>query len=304
VDVGDINPADGMAYPGTVGAIDAPVPFGGWVDIYGNICPDVDEFRVVYRKSGTTDSWKPIPVPDTLDWHVKADAIFPWGPDCLGSMHWYSHPTTGWYDAVDYRHLTLAGLGGCNPGLALTVWESAKVPTADGGPEALYDLVLETKTTASALISDTVRVVQLDNTAPETYLKKEAGVCNTVTSMPLMVEGRIKDDHFHSYQLTIVGDGYPPYYYPVVEYYDTLDPGAVNLTASGTVSWPSNVQLHEVDLNDLHDPAIACGYGVLLTAWDRTLVCNFKFPTNQAYHCPGCRHTGDAWTFNYEPGTP
>jgi hypothetical protein len=304
VDVGDISPTNGMAYPSTVGSIDAPVPFGGWVDIYGNICDDVEEFRVVYRKSGTADPWKPIPVPDTLNWHVKADAFIPPFPDCLGTMHWYSHATTGWYDANDYRHLTEAGLGGCNPGLALTVWESAAIPTADGGPDALYELVLETELTAGTIASDTVRLVQLDNKAPEAHLKKEAGVCNTVTSMPLMVEGRMDDAHFHSYQLRITGDGYGIHPYPVVEYYDLLDPGATNLDATGTVSWPNNVQLHEVDLTDLHDPAIACGYSILLTAWDRTLVCNFKFPTNQAYHCPGCRHTGDAWTFNYEPATP
>ncbi|MGD8519274.1 MAG: hypothetical protein PVG54_20075, partial [Anaerolineae bacterium] len=253
VDVGDISPTDGMAHPGTVGSINAPVPFGGWLDISGTICDDVDEYRVVYRKSGTADSWKPIPVPSTLNWQVKADAFIPWGPDCLGSMHWYSNPTTGWYGGGDYRHLTESSLGGCNPGLALTVWESAAVPTADGGPEALYDLVLETKTTGGTLISDTVRLVQLDNTAPETHLKKEAGVCNTVTSMPLMIEGRIKDDHFHSYQLRITGDGYGTHSYPVVEYYDLLDPGATNLTATGTLSWPNNVQLHEVDLTDLHD---------------------------------------------------
>jgi hypothetical protein len=305
VDVADISPTDGMALPGTVGTINAPVPFGGWLDIQGSICPDVggvpvDEFRVVYREAGTADLWKPIPVPDTLDWYVKADSFFPPGPDCLGSAHWYSHATTGWYPAADYRHHTLPALGGCNPGLALTVWESAAVPAAHGGPEALYELVLETKT-AGGVFSDTVRLVQLDNTAPEAYLKKEAGVCNTVTSTPFMIQGRMRDAHFHSYQLRITGDGYGIHPYPVVPYYDTLNPAAANLSPTGTLTWANNVDLHEVDLNDLHSPAMACGYSVMLTAWDRTLVCNFKFPTNQAYRCPGCRHSGDAWTFNYEP---
>ena len=305
VDVGDIDPTTGLAYPGTVGAIDAPVPFGGWIDIGGTICEDVQDFRILYRQAGSGNPWTPIPVLDTptTDWKVKVDAFFPWGPDCLGKMDWYSDGL-GWFDGVDYRHLTEAGLGGCNPGLALTVWESAAVPLGLGGPEALHEIVLATLTMGGTVVSDTVRLVQLDNTAPETHLKKEAGVCNTVTSMPLMIEGRMDDAHFHSYQLRITGDGYGIYPYPVVEYYDILDPGAANLDATGTLSWPNNVQLHEVDLNDLHTPAIACGYSVLLTAWDRTLVCNFKFPTNQAYHCPGCRHTGDAWTFNYEPATP
>jgi len=58
VDVGDIG-SDGMALTGTVGSppIMASVPFGGWIDIQGSICEDVESFRVVYRLAGSTNAW-------------------------------------------------------------------------------------------------------------------------------------------------------------------------------------------------------------------------------------------------------
>jgi hypothetical protein len=301
VDVGDISAVDGMAGPGTVGLppILAPVPFGGWIDIEGSICDNVDEFRIVYREAGSADPWRPIPVPPELDWKVKTDAFFPPAPDCLGQVGWASHATTGWYDANDYRHHTLPALGGCNPGLALTVWESSAVPAAAGGRNALHELVLETEV-GGVVYSDTARLVQLDNARVEGNLNKTAGTCNAYTGadMPLMVTGRISDTHFYRYQLRITGDGYGIHSYPRVAFYD--DAGD-NVVDTGTVSWSAFVDLHTVSVTDLTANPIKCGYTVLFTAWERTLASSFSFPFNQAYHCPGCWHTSDAWTFEYTP---
>jgi hypothetical protein len=303
VDIADISPTDGMAYPSTVGSIDAPVPFGGWIDISGTICDDVTRFRVLYRLVGSGNPGEPIPVLDTpaTDWTVQADAFFPPFPDCFGDQDWYSDGD-GWYDAADYRHLTEAALGGCNPGLALTVWESSAVPAGLGGPEALHEVWLETDTTAG-IVSGPAQLVQLDNTAPTAELEKPRDRCEVFdeTDMPLMIRGRILDEHFHSYRLRLTGDSYGYYNYGQVAYYDLV---ADTLIETGTVNWDVYQDLHEVSVFDLDASPMACGYMVELTAWDRTLVCTFKFTTNQAYHCPGCRHSGDPWTFKYEPTSP
>ncbi len=305
VDVADISPTDGMAYSGTVGSIDGPVPFGGWIDISGTICDDVTRFRVLYRLHGSGNPGEPIPVQDTAatDWTVQADRFFPPGPDCLGNQDWYSDGD-GWYDAADYRHLTEAALGGCNPGLALTVWESSAVPAGLGGPEALHEVWLETDTTAG-IVSGPAQLVQLDNTAPTVELQKPLDTCQVFDQfdMPLMVKGRILDEHFHSYRLQLSGDSYPTMNYGEVAYYDA-DPAAANLIETGTINWDVYQNLHAVTVFDLDADPMDCGYGLWLTAWDRTLVCTFKFTTNQAYHCPGCRHSGDAWVFKYEPTSP
>jgi hypothetical protein len=300
VSLADIDPVSGMALPGTVGspAIGAPVPFGGWLDIEGSICEDVEEFRVLYRQAGSTGAWTPIPVlsTPTLTWTIKTDAFIPPFDDCLGTVTWASDGD-GWFDGADYRHYTLATLEGCNPGLALTVWESGAVPTALGGPEGLHDLVLETKV-ASVVYSDTVRRVQLDNTWPTAELEKTPGECLAYDSsdMPLTVTGRISDTHFYNARLRLTGDGYGWKTYPTVAYYDDLGD---NLIETGTVSWDAFVDLGAVTVFDLAANPVECGYTVILTAWDRTLSCSFSFENNQAYHCPGCRHDGDAWTFNY-----
>ena len=292
VAVADIG-ADGMAMTGTVGspAILAPVPFGGWIDIQGSICDDVDYFRVVYRLAGSTEPWTPIPVLVGKNWTVKADAFFPPGPDCDGQAGWFSD-ANGWYDAYNYRNYAYPILGGCNTGLALTVWDS---DDAVAGGDELYEVVLETET-ALGVFSDTAHLVQLDNTVPIAELEKVAGVCDVSNDMPFTITGRISDTHFYRYRLQITGDGYGIHSYAPIAFYD--DPGD-NLIEIGTVNWDAYVDLHPVDVHDLDPDPVECCYTVLLTAWERTLWCSFNFPNNQAYHCPGCGHTGDAWTFGF-----
>ncbi|MBN1640086.1 MAG: hypothetical protein JXA09_02530 [Anaerolineae bacterium] len=295
VDIADISPATGMANPGTVGSINAPVPFGGLIDIQGQICDNVDEFRIVYRLAGSGNPWTGIPVEAASGWQVKVDAFLPPYPDCLGSQNWYS-TSDGWYDGIDYRHLTDPMLGACNPGLALTVWNSgAALP--DGN--ALYEVMLETLTTAGITISGTTHLVQLDNTAPVAELEKTAGECEgfTAADMPLTVTGRISDTHFYAARLQITGNGYGIKDYTTVAYYDD---GGDNLIATGTLNWPNYVGLGPVTVYDLDAEPVDCGYTVSLTAWERTLWCHFKFSTNQAYHYPGHRHDTDSWTFNFD----
>ena len=289
VDVADIDLTDGMVIPGTLG-IAASVPFGGKIDIQGTICDDVEDFRVVHRKAGTADPWQPMSVPPSAGWAVKVDAFLPPYPDCLGSQNWSSDPL-GWYDAVDYRHLAEAWLGGCNPDLALTVWES--------GGEDLHEVVLET-VVGSTVVSDTVRLVQLDNATPVVELEQLVGVCAPYSTddMPLTVTGRISDTHFYRYQLKITGDGYGTYpYTPVAFYDDPLD----EVIETGTKDWDTFKALHEVTVMDLDPDPVPCGYTVWLRAWDRTLACNFTYPANFASRCLGCRHDEDFWTFWYEP---
>jgi hypothetical protein len=293
VDVADISLVDGTVLPGTVG-INAPVPFGGRIDIQGSICDDVDEFRVVYRKAGTGDPWQGIDVPMSKNWRVKDDAFFPPGPDCLGSVNWFSDGD-GWFNGANYRHLSLPALGGCNPGLSLTVWESAGASDPDG----LHEVVLETMV-GGGVFSDTTRLVQLDNTVPVVQLDKQPGTCDAFTdaNMPLMVRGAMQDAYFYRYQLQITGDSYGSHSYPAIAFYDDpLD----NIISTGTAGYPAPVDLHAVDVHDLAASPVECGYTVLVTAWDRTLSCGFNYPNNWISRCAGCRHTGDAWTFEYAP---
>jgi hypothetical protein len=293
VDVADISMADGTVLAPTVG-INAPVPFGGRIDIQGSICDDVEDFRVVYRLAGTGDPWKGMDVLASKNWRVKVDAFFPPGPDCMGSMNWFSD-ADGWFDGNDYRHLSLPAFGGCNPGLSLTVWESGGA----GDPDGLYEVVLETMV-GGGVYSDTMRLVQLDNTVPVVKLDKKPGTCDAFTdaNMPLMVKGAMQDAYFYQYQLLITGDSYPTHSYPAVVYYDDpLD----NVIDTGTVGYPTPVDLHAVDVHDLDANPVDCGYTVWITAWDRTLWCGFNYPSNWISRCVGCRHAGDAWTFEYTP---
>jgi hypothetical protein len=295
VDVADINAANGMVLPLAISTINAPQPFGGRIPLEGTICDDVDRFRVVYREAGSSDPWEPIDVPAPRNWQVKIDSLVPPVPDCLGSTVWSSTPD-GWFDGLDYRFLSEAALGGCNPGLALTVWESTG---AVAGSDALYELLLVTDT-ASGVVSDTLRLVQLDNTAPVANLDKQPGTCDSITGadMPLMVTGRISDTHFYQYRLAVSGDSYGVHTYPSVAYYD--DP-TDNIISTGTLSWMMFVNLHTVDVNDLATNPVECGYTVHFTAWDRTVVNGFHYPGNFATRCVGCRHTNDYWTFDYTP---
>jgi hypothetical protein len=295
VDVADFNPSTGMVKPLAVGSVNEPRPIGGRIPLEGQICDDVERFRVVYREAGSSDPWAPIDVPGPRGWHVKVDALIPVGPDCLGSKTW-SSPSSGWFNAAEYRQLSRPALAGCNPGLALTVWESA---SAVAGSEARYELILEAET-ASGIISDTTRIVQLDNQAPTANLDKQYGTCDEFTEadMPLMVTGRISDTHFHQYRLRISGDSYGVHNYsPVALYDDPTD----NIIDTGTLNWNMFVNLHEVDVDDLDPDPIDCGYTVHLTAWDLTIVSGFHYGANLSTRCIGCRHTNDYWTFEYTP---
>jgi hypothetical protein len=293
VDVADISLVDGMVNPMVLG-INAPSPFGGTFPFDGDICDDVTRFRVVYREAGSAVPWEPLDVPVPKNWRVAVDAFLPDpGPDCDGEMVWASDGA-GWFDASDFRHLTQLALGGCNPTLALTVWESQ---SAVAGPEELYEVVLETDT-PGGVISDTVRLVQLDNTKPEVALDKQAGVCDAFVAedMPLMAMGHISDTHFYQYQLVVGGDGYAPHGYPAVAYYDDpLD----NVIETGTVTYPTDVDLHQFSVFDLDPDPVACGYSLSLTAWDRTVWGWFTYPANFAHRCVGCRYTTDLWGFAY-----
>jgi hypothetical protein len=295
VSLADIG-SDGMAITGTVDAILAPVPFGGMIDIQGSICDDVEEFRVLYHQNGSVNPWTPMPVLAPQNWKVKTDAFFPPGPDCLDQMNWFSD-ASGWYDAADYRQLTSPALGGCNPGLSLTVWDSPHILVGLGGPDALYEVALETTTTAG-VFTDTARLVQLDNTAPTAELDKTPDTCDIYTAMPITITGRISDEHFYRYDLRLTGDGYGIHYYPSIAYYD--DPGD-DVIETGTKNWAAFVDLGAVDVHDLDPSPVECGYTVYLRAWERTLWCTFSFPNNQAYHWPGHRQDVDAWTFKYQP---
>lgn len=295
VDIGDINPGTGMVMPLVISGINAPQPFGGEITIEGQICDDVDRFRVVYREAGSSDPWEPIDVPVPRNWQVKIDAFIPPGPDCLGSMTW-SSTSSGWFTGSDYRQLSDPALTGCNPGLALTVWESG---SAVAGSEALYELVLETET-STGIVSDTTRLVQLDNQAPIMRLDKQVGTCDEFTEgdMPLMVTGRISDTHFHRYRLSVSGNSYGIHHYTPTAFYD--DP-TDNIINTGTLNWNMYVNLHEVDVDDLASDPVECGYTVHFTAWDRTVLGNFYYGGNFASRCVGCRHSSDYWTFEYNP---
>ena len=292
VHVSDIG-GDGLALAGTVGAIMAPVPFGGEIDIGGNICADVQEFRVVYRQSGSANPWTGMDVLSSLGWTLKNDALIPPWSDCDGTQTWASD-ADGWYDGANYR-----GLSACNSDMALTVWDSAHVGMGLGGPDAFYEIALEVRT-ATELLTDTMHLVQLDNTPPVGELERVAGTCDAFTSsdMPLTVTGRISDTYFYRYSLSITGDGYGWHHYAPVAYYDDLGDNAIDL---GTVNWDNYVGLHQVSVFELDASPVACGYTVMLRAWERTLWCDFKYASNQEYHYPGHRQAIDAWTFNYTP---
>jgi len=292
VGVGDISLTDGTVNSGVMG-INGPSPFGGTFALDGTLCDDVDNYRVVYRSQGSNNPWEPMRVLSSTNWIVKEDAFMPPFPDCLGTIGWYSD-SDGWFDGPSYRHLSEASLGGCNPDLALTVFESE---LAVSGADELYELMLVVDTSAG-MISDTLRTVQLDNIAPKVELEKNGGVCNTLSTGVFSVTGRIQDDYFYSYQLKLSGDGYTPYPYPKTTYYDDASD---NVIKTGTKNWNSYVDLHPVSLFDLSTNPIACGYTVQLMGWDRTVVGSFVYPANWASRCIGCRYGSDSWTFNYVP---
>jgi hypothetical protein len=294
VDVADISLTDGLIISGTL-PYNAPAPFGGRINFQGSICDDVDQFRIVYRKYGSSDPWEPMKVPSSKNWKVKTDAFIPVWPDCLANQSWFSD-ADGWFDGSDYRHLSLPGLGGCNPDLSLTVWEST---TAISGADELYELTLETMV-GSTVFSDTLRLVQLDNTLPTVELEKTSGVCSDYNSedMPILVNGRMQDAYFYEYQLQITGDGYGIHSYAPVAFYD--DP-TDNVIETGTINWNLFVGLHNVSVFDLSGGAVDCGYTVLLTGWDRALWNWFNYPSNLAMRCAGCRYTSDAWSFKFVP---
>jgi hypothetical protein len=292
VDVANIDPSNGMVVTGTLGIM-ANSPFGGRIDFQGNICPDVDSFRVVYREHGSGDPWKPMDVPVSKNWTVKVDAFFPPWPDCNGTQNW-SSDADGWFDGSAYRALSHPAFG-CNPDLSLTVWESS-------GLNELYDVLLETKVGA-VTISDTVRLVQLDNTFPKVELEKEWGVCKEYADedMPLMVTGRISDTHFYDYELSICGEGYGCHPYPRVAFFDNP---ADNIIDTGTVDWDAFKELHAVTVFDLDANPVKCGYAVVLTGWDRTLWCWFTYASNFASRCVHCVYKTDVWSFDYVPASP
>jgi hypothetical protein len=293
IDIADIDPVDGTVLPGVVG-ISAPMPFGGQIDFQGNICPDVDDFRILYRKAASADPWQPIQVLASKNWTVAVDAFIPPWPDCDGDQNWASD-SNGWYDGIDYRYLTDVATG-CNPDLSLTVWEST---AAVAGKDELYDVLLETQV-GTSVISDTVRRVQLDNTAPVVNLDMEPGTCDAFTQgdMPITVSARISDTYFYRSQLVIFGDGYGSHGYPSVAFYDSATD---NLIETGTVMWNSYVDVGTVSVLDLAANPVKCGYAVTLTAWDRARICSFSYPHNVDSHCNGCRYDGEGWTFEYTP---
>jgi hypothetical protein len=289
VDVANISLTDGMVMTGTVG-IAANSPFGGRIDFQGNICPDVDAFRVLYREHGSGDPWEQMDVPASKNWTVKVDAFFPPWPDCDAEANW-SSDADGWFDGPAYRALSHPAFG-CNPDLSLTVWES-------GGRNELYDVLLETKAGA-VTISDTARLVQLDNKPPTVELEKVWGECKEYADedMPLMVTGRISDTHFYDYELSICGDGYGCHTYPRVAFFD--DP-ADNIIDTGTEDWNAFKELHAVTVFDLAPDPVKCGYAVVLTGWDRTLWCGFTYSSNFASRCVHCVYHTDVWSFDYVP---
>ncbi|MBN1148870.1 MAG: hypothetical protein JXA78_16530 [Anaerolineales bacterium] len=294
VEVEDIGLSDGLIISGTL-PYNASAPFGGRIDFQGSICNDVDKFRIVYRKHGSSDPWEPMKVPPSKTWTVAADAFIPTIPDCLGDQTWFSD-SDGWFNGSDYRHLSSPSLGGCNSDLSLTIWDST---TAASGADELYELALETMV-ASVAQTDTLRLVQLDNTLPIVELEKISGICADYTSedMPILVNGRMQDAHFYQYQMSITGDGYPIYPYSPVAYYDS---STDNVIETGTINWNTFVGLHNVDVFDLSSTAVDCGYTVLLTGWDRTLWSWFYYSSNLVTRCSGCRYTVDAWSFKFVP---
>jgi hypothetical protein len=297
VDVADIGLADGLVMTGTLG-IAATSPFGGRIHFEGSICNDVDYFRVVYRKASSADPWKGMDVAASKGWTVATDAFFPPWPDCMDTQLWTSDGN-GWFDRPTYQQLSDTGLGGCNPGLSLTVWEST---LAAGGKDALYEVALETEI-STVVSTDTIRLVQLDNTHPVVKLEKQEGVCDAFTDddMPITVTADISDTYFYEYQLTIGGDGYTAHSYSPVAFYD--DP-TDNVIGTGTIKPPPFADLHPVSVFDLAANPVKCGYFVWLTGWDRTVVGRFTYSANWPHPCVGCRHSGDSWGFEYAPSLP
>jgi hypothetical protein len=229
-------------------------------------------------------------VPSAKNWQVEVHGIM---PPCDGLQNWFSDGD-GWFDGSDYRALRVPS--GCNSYLPLTIWESG---SAVGGADDLYEVVLETQVGATT-ISDTMRLVQLDNTRPAVELEKQAGVCDafTAANMPIMVSARISDTHFYRYALSIAGDGYPTHGYPAVAFYDSPTD---NVIETGTINWDTFQDLHGVSVFDLVASPVKCGYAVHISVWDRTRWCSFTYPANVPSHCNGCRHDGDLWGFEYAP---
>ncbi len=261
VDVGDIN-AGGRAeigYP-------TDHPFGSDVPLWGTICDDVNQFRVVFRKAADgPGTGTGIPVQVGEGWMVKDRN--PWTLACTVDVPWFSD-AAGWFDGPTYRDLLF-----CNPNLILTDWKSGGAPD----PNELYRVWLEFDRGAGAETEPSSHLVRLDNEAPKiNNLGIPGGACTTYSAsdMPIMVQGDFEDGHFWRYRLSIGGDLYPDHYYSWVNYYDAT-PEATNVNSGGTTPAATLVNLHEVDVFDLAASPVACAYGARLWVRDRTIVGSF-----------------------------
>lgn len=261
VDVANINAAGRaeIGYP-------TDHPFGNSVPLWGTICPDVNRFRVVFRKAADgPGTGTGIAVPLSEGWLVKQRNIF--NGACTETVPWFSD-ADGWYDGPTFRALLF-----CNPNLILTNWKSGGAPDAEG----LYQVWLEFDRGGGIETEPASHPVQLDNTNVDIKnLGIPGGACTayTPTDMPIMVQGDVFDPHFWGYRLSIGGDLYGDHYYSRVNYYDGTA-AAANLIATGTTPANTLVNLHQVTVFDLAPAPVKCAYGVRLWAYDRTIVGSF-----------------------------
>ena len=269
-------------------------PYGRWIPIYGEIPSSVDEFRVVYRKAGTTRPTDPATAPGIAVVSATGWKAADWNPVFSDCSAWtpYSSDADGWYDTGEYRRLELGEgmIADCNGQLALTVWNSFDDATVD--TEGHYVIWLQWRIGAGAIQEESYdHHIQFDNKAPENLdLAIPGGACTDYGpgDMPVMVEGHVDDPHFWRYRLRIFG-GNPPvgYNYAIVNH-DDAGTEAANVGPTGTGA--GLVDLHEVKVSSLPaSSVITCCYGIRLWVEDRTIIGSFD---------PG--HNQHPWGYGFE----
>ncbi|NIM18037.1 MAG: hypothetical protein GTO45_39170 [Candidatus Aminicenantes bacterium] len=298
VHVSDIS-ITGLAYPGAPGR-EQPKdqPFGQWIQIHGYIPDDIDiqRFRVVYCKASdhpcSITEIDGIEVTAAQDWHVKCSDGF---GGCNGDYHWFSD-SDGWFNAAQYRTLR-----SCNPDLPLTMWNSVSAPDKN----ALYVVWLQIQRGGGVQVEPFKHYIQLDNTPPTNLAlaPKNGNICGEFgpDNMPIMVQGRFKDDHFWRYRLTLFGGDPLGIKHYGWKYHDDSPEGDF-VDPTGTIG-PSIVDLHEVNINNLPVESIDdCAYAVTIHVRDRTIRgYMFDAPNDDRPIWTYGWYSWYAFTFDYTP---
>jgi hypothetical protein len=279
-------------------------PFGQWVSIRGNVpspdCLDVSqyEYRVEFKEGA--GAWMPIITPGALtpgdttdDWMAQRSASYGF---CSMFSPWTSYlsDSDGWISLEDYWRAKA-----CKSSHTMNMWNTS-------GKNRSFRLRLAMRQVgvpASEVTSAEVPVF-LDNTAPnpvELTLYDAAGsvplsdqckVSGPGTNIVVTIKGQARDDglgtsndgdeHFRMYELYWTGgDVHTWKAIPLAPAepagYRYYDGGRLDLDGTGTLpAAATDVPLGQLDLtaeHNLHagtDPP-ACGYTILLRAWDRTI---------------------------------